>query len=177
MWNFGEGGIQVIQLHEFHRLWLLCPLELLWWWLMCILKICWIWPIQVLIILYSCSVFIVRNGSLRNMLTFTSCVFTFYADHFPSSPQFPVPQRRLRQFNVKYGQKFHLPVLILCGCLQLTLNCHKEGPLAPVHHTDPPNIMSHEWLLKLTKCSAEFESTMPRFILSTVKYFLLSREV
>jgi len=35
------------------------------------------------------------------------------------------------------------------GCLQLTFNCHKEGPLAPVHHTDPPNIMSHEWLLSL----------------------------
>jgi len=46
------------------------------------------YDIYVSINLYSCSVFIVRNGSLSNMFTSTSCVFTFYADHSPpNSPK------------------------------------------------------------------------------------------
>jgi hypothetical protein len=100
----------------------------------------------------------------------------------------------MRQFNVKYGQKFLLP---MCWCYVEHLNS-----VLKYEHVDTSTLLSAVdfklsqrrpfgtctsyrptkryvlWMIiKFTKCSAEFGSTMPRLIPQRVKYFLLTREV
>ena len=124
------------------------------------------------------------------MFVFTSCVFAFYADHSPP----PVLQRRVTQFNVKYGQKFHFPMCWyyvehsnsvmkhkhvgrgdkLLSVIDFKLSQRRPFGTCASYRSTKYHVL---WMIiKLTRCSAGFGSSMPRLILWTVKC-LFSREV